>query len=92
MPNGKPQRTQNMTTLSKSVTRKAITRPAAHGVRAELIIALHPGGIVGIRECGRRSKSEVHFDAAELYVEGIRRRIANQRADKRKARLARRKK
>jgi hypothetical protein len=75
-----------MTTLNKPVARKAITRPAAHGVRAELIIALHPGGIVGIRESGRRSKSEVHFDAAELYVEGVRRRIAKERAEKRKQR------
>lgn len=80
-----------MTQLNKPVTRKAVTRPAAYGVRAELIISLHPGGIIGIRESGRRSKSEVCFDAAELYVEGVRRRIAKEKADKRKARKAARK-
>ena len=81
-----------MTALTNPIARRAITRPAAYGVRAELVIALHPGGIIGIRECGRRSKSEVCFDAAELYVEGVRRRIAKERAEKRKARMARRKK
>lgn len=81
-----------MTPLNKPVTRKAVTRPAAHGVRAELVISLHPGGIVGIREVGRRSKSEVCFEAAELYVEGIRRRIAKAKADKRKARMSARRK
>jgi hypothetical protein len=81
-----------MTALNKPIARRAITRPADYGVRAELVIALHPGGIIGIRECGRRSKSEVCFDAAELYVEGVRRRIAKERAEKRKARMARRKK
>jgi hypothetical protein len=81
-----------MTALNKPIARRAITRPAAHGVRAELVIALHPGGIIGIREVGRRSKSEVCFNAAELYVEGVKRRIAKERADKRKARQARRNK
>jgi hypothetical protein len=56
-----------------------------------MVITLHPGGIVGIREVGRRSKSEVCFEAAELYVDGVRRRIAKERAEKRKARKARRK-
>jgi hypothetical protein len=78
-----------MTELNKPIARKAITRPAAYGVRAELVIALHPGGIIGIREVGRRSKSEVCFEASELYVEGVRRRIAKERADKRKARKMR---
>ena len=81
-----------MTALTKPVTRKAHTSPAAYGVRSELIISMHPGGIIGIRECGRRSKTEVCFDASVLYVDGVRRRIAKERADKRKARLARRKK
>ena len=80
-----------MTTLNKPVARRAVTRPAAYGVRAELVISIHPGGIIGIREVGRRSKSEVCFEAAELYVDGVRRRIAKERADKRKARKARRK-
>jgi len=42
-----------MTTLTKPVTRKAHTQPAAYGVRPELVISLHPGGIIGIREAGR---------------------------------------
>jgi hypothetical protein len=81
-----PRNNKPMTSLNKPIARKAVTRPAAHGVRAELVISLHPGGIVGIREVGRRSKSEVCFDAASLYVEGVRRRIATERAEKRKQR------
>jgi hypothetical protein len=81
-----------MTALTKPVTRKANTCPAAHGVSPQLIISLHPGGIIGIREHGRRSKTEVCFDASVLYVDGVRRRIAKERAEKRKARLARRRK
>lgn len=79
-----------MTALNKPITRKAYTRPAAYGVRAELVISLHPGGVVGIREAGRRSGSEVFFEASELYVQGVRARIAKQRAEKRKARAAKR--
>lgn len=79
-----------MTTLNKPVTRKAKTTPAAHGVRAELVISLHPGGIIGIREAGRRSKSEVCFEAARLYVDGIRAKAAAIRAEKRKAKAAKR--
>jgi hypothetical protein len=80
-----------MTTLQKPIARKTMTQPAAWGVRAELVIALHPGGIISIREAGRRAKSEVYFAAAELYVDGVRRRVAKERAEKRKARALRRK-
>lgn len=77
-----------MTTLTKAVTRKARTTPAAHGVRAELVISLYPHGVIGIREAGRRSKSEITFEAARLYVDGIRNKAAAARAEKRKARAA----
>ena len=73
-----------MTSLTKAVTRKARTTPAAHGVCADLVISLHPGGIIGIREAGRRSKSEVCFEAARLYVDGIRAKAAAARAAKRR--------
>lgn len=79
-----------MTALTKSVTRKARTTPAAYGVRSDLVISLHPGGIIGIREAGRRSSSEICFDASRLYVDGVRRRAAERRAEKRKARAAKR--
>jgi hypothetical protein len=79
-----------MTTLNKPVTRKARTTPAAHGVRAELVISLHPGGSISIREAGRRSNSEIYFDAARLYVDGIRAKAAERQAAKRKARAAKR--
>lgn len=79
-----------MTTLSKPVTRKAHTTPAAYGVRPELVISLHPGGIIGIREAGRRASSEIMFEAARLYVDGVRAKAAAIRAEKRKARAAKR--
>jgi len=71
-----------MTTLNRPVTRKATTTPAAHGVRAELVISLHPGGIIGIREAGRRSKTEICFEAARLYVDGVRAKAAEKQAAK----------
>jgi hypothetical protein len=77
-----------MTTLSKPVTRRAVTRPAAYGVRSTLIISLHPGGTISIREAGRRGKSEVFFDAAQLYVDGVRKQAAKAKAEKRKLALA----
>lgn len=79
-----------MTTLNKPITRKAHTKPAAHGVRPELVISLHPGGIIGIREAGRRASSEIMFEAARLYVDGVRAKAAAIRAEKRKARAAKR--
>jgi len=79
-----------MTTLTKPVTRKACTTPAAHGVRPELVISLHPGGIIGIREAGRRDASGIMFEAARLYVDGVRAKAAQIRAEKRKARAAKR--
>jgi hypothetical protein len=79
-----------MTTLTKPVTRKAYTQPAAHGVRPELVISLHPGGIIAIREVGRRAASEICVYAASIYVDAIRAEAAAKRAEKRKARAAKR--
>jgi hypothetical protein len=77
-----------MTPLSKPISRKAHTIPAAYGIRPELVITLYPRGIIGIREAGRRTPSEVTFDASELYVSGVRNRVAREKAAKRKARKA----
>lgn len=81
-----------MTTLNKPISRKAETIPAAYGIRSELIITLYPRGIIGLRESGRRATSEITFDGSELYLEGIRRKLAKAKAEKRKAKLARRNK
>lgn len=79
-----------MTTLTKPITRKAHTQPAAYGVRPELVISLHPGGIIAIREAGRRAASEICVYAASIYVDAIRAEAAAKRAEKRKARAAKR--
>lgn len=77
-----------MTTDSKPVTRKCRTSPAAWGVNAQLVVSILPGGTLAIREHKRRESSAVHFDLATLYVQGVRRRIAAERAEKRKARAS----
>ncbi len=79
-----------MNTLTKPITRKAHTQTAAHGVRPELVISLHPGGIIAIREAGRRATSEVCVFAASIYVDALRAEAAAKRAEKRKARAAKR--
>ena len=80
-----------MTNLTTPIKRKAMTKPAAHGVKAELVLSLHPHGILAIREAGRRASSEVLFDCASLYVEGVKRRIAAEKQAKRQAKSAKRK-
>ena len=49
-----------MTTLvSKPVRRKVRIAGMPHGIRPDLVIALYPGGIIGLREVGRRREYQV---------------------------------
>lgn len=54
-----------MTVLKKPVRRFARCA-TPHGVKDELAITLYPGGIIGIREKGRRR--EVQVSAGVLYA------------------------
>jgi hypothetical protein len=80
-----------MTKLNKPIRRQADTMPAAYGISSQLVITLYPRGIIGLREAGRRASSEVVLDASELYVQAVRQRVARSKAEKRKAKLARKK-
>lgn len=75
-----------MTTDKKPVTRKCRTAPAAHGISAELVVSIIPGGTLAIRELGRRESSAVHLDISALYVQAVARRVRAEKAEKRKAR------
>ncbi len=56
-----------MILLQKPLSRKLHTRPAAHRFRADLVITLHPDGIVELREC-RSREHPVRLDLALLYA------------------------
>jgi len=75
-----------MTTATKPVSRKVDTMPAAYGIKAKLCVTIHPRGIISIREEGRREGSSIFLDISELYVHGIRQRVAKERREKRLAR------
>jgi hypothetical protein len=65
-----------MIPLRKPLTRKVLTRPAAHGYPPELVITLCPTGTAPIREPSSRPPP-VTLDLALLYA---RRRLAEARA------------
>ncbi len=56
---------ENMTTIKKPVRRFA-TCAVPHGIKADLAITLYPGGVIGLREKGRRR--EVQIAAGVLYA------------------------
>ena len=55
-----------MTTLTSKPVRRKVRVKAPHGVNPELVITLYPGGIIGLREAGRRR--EYHVAAGSLYA------------------------
>jgi len=74
-----------MTIPRKPVVRRVSTRPAAYGVRSELVVTIHPSGQLSIREAGRHQSSAVYFELSEIYCDGIRRKaLAAKRERKRK--------
>ncbi len=56
-----------MILLRKPLIRKLLTRPAAHRFHAELVLTLHPDGIVELREC-RSREHPIRLDLALLYA------------------------
>jgi hypothetical protein len=79
-----------MTSLTKEVTRK--TRASVpHGVKSEIVVTMYPGGTLGLRESGRRKKTEVYFDIGTLYVRGVQYKIAAIRLTKARKKSAEKK-
>lgn len=56
-----------MTDLQKPLRRKVRPRAMPHGYRPELVVTLHPGGLVELREV-RSRRQPVSLDLATLYV------------------------
>ena len=56
-----------MTELQKPLRRRVRTRAMPHGYRPELVVTLHPGGLVELREV-RSRQAPVELDLATLYV------------------------
>ncbi len=56
-----------MTDLQKPLRRKVRPRTMPHGYRPELVVTLHPGGLVELREV-RSRRAPVTLDLATLYV------------------------
>jgi hypothetical protein len=75
-----------MISLRKPLTRKLVTRPAAHGYKADLVITLYPNGAAELREA-RSRRPPVLLNLAHLYA---RARIAEALPSRKKPRRARR--
>ena len=56
-----------MTDLQKPLRRRVTPRAMPHGFRPELVITLHPGGVVELREV-RSRQAPVALDLGALYV------------------------
>lgn len=76
-----------MTDLTKPVRRVARGVIRTHGLRPSVVITLYPGGVIGIREHGRRK--EYQIPAESVLTLAITREAARLRAEKKEARKAR---
>ena len=63
-------------------TKRVVTTHAPHGVRPNIVVSVHPNGILGLRELGRRKGYEL--DIAALYVSAVRAEVREKQAKKRK--------
>jgi hypothetical protein len=71
-----------MTILEKPITRK--TKRNLMHYRHPLVVCLMDGDLLSLRE--HRCKRTVYLDLHGLYVEGLRRQIASEKREKKKAR------
>ena len=65
-----------MTELTKPIRRSVTVEKIFHGFRQRLVITLHPGGWVEIRESRRRDV--VRLDLGTLYAQALVRRAMEQ--------------
>lgn len=71
--------------LDKPIVRK--TRRNLMHYKHPLVVTLEPGDILSIRE--HRCQRTVHIDLHALYIEALRRTLAAEKREKRKARRKR---
>jgi hypothetical protein len=67
-----------MTTLSKPLTRSIVHPHMPHGYHDRLIITVHPGGFIEVREARRRQS--VRLAVGILYVQELIRRAREEAA------------
>lgn len=62
-----------MTTLKRRLVRALACDPkhVPHGVRADLVLIVHPGGLIEIRPKRTRKHPTVTFHLARLYARGL---------------------
>jgi hypothetical protein len=63
-----------MTTLSKKPLVRAVEsdpRYTPHGVKRDLVVTVHPGGLLTIRPKRTRTAPTVSFHLAGLYAKGL---------------------
>lgn len=65
-----------MTALTKPVKRSTPAR-VPHGITPILVIMLYPGGMIGLRELGRRREYQV--EAGALYARLVQAEVAERR-------------
>lgn len=75
---GRDRRGSAMTNLSKPLTRSVTHPHMPHAYKDRLIISIHPGGFIEVREARRRES--VRLDIGVLYVKELIRRASAKRA------------
>ena len=78
-----------MTPIKKELRRRT-AQPFLH-YRKPVIVELVPGDVIRLRLYGQRTSSAVSIQIQDLYFELVRRRVAALRAERIKARNAKRK-
>lgn len=73
-----------MTDLTKPIRRVARGVIRTHGLRPSIVITLYPGGVIGLREFGRRREYQVPAEA--VLTLAITREAERIRREKRAAR------
>jgi hypothetical protein len=66
-----------MTDLTKPVRRVARNVIHTHGIRPDVVVTLYPGGVLGLREHGRRKEYSIPLDA--VLTLAIRREVEETR-------------
>lgn len=74
-----------MTRCNKVIRRVCSVASVPYGVRRECVVSLYPpGNTIGIREKGRRK--EFFLDVGLLYMEAVKRFVAQMKAERKKKR------
>jgi hypothetical protein len=65
-------------TYEDKPTKRVVTTHAPFGIRPNIVVSVHPNGMIGLRELGRRKEYEL--DIAALYVSAVRAEVREKRS------------